>query len=125
MAKEAVEQWVISFITQTYAKEIEKLTKRDMGFHFLANHTTYEQVTEININKLVEKMWDHAPTLWRLFGVLLAADDRLIYKCKWACTAPQKAAETPKARLKMQHLDDFSEKCQRQGGRCDIEQDAV
>ena len=56
MAKETVDQWIVPFITGICAKEIEKLIKHDMGFHFHANHTTYEQVMEIDIDELADKM---------------------------------------------------------------------
>jgi hypothetical protein len=81
--EEVTKSWAEHFVTEICAEEITQLTKRQTGLHFLASHATYQQVMDIDIEKLANKMEEKAPTVWHLFDVLLASDRRVTYARKW------------------------------------------
>ena len=85
-----VETWACSLVTRACAREIVKLTQQSTGLHFLAGKTSYQQVTEMDIEHLSDKMKMHAPTLWNLLGVLLQADEKVAYARKWMCAKRSK-----------------------------------
>ncbi|KAG1854535.1 hypothetical protein F4604DRAFT_1503934, partial [Suillus subluteus] len=55
------------------AQEVRELSAKANGSHFSVSHTSVQQLEEFSIDVLSEEMQRHAPVLWDLFEVLLAA----------------------------------------------------
>lgn len=75
--KNTTRSWALGMAEAIYAEQVEKLAKRETGYHFTALNTSIEQVELCNLERLSDGMELHAPDLWNLLEKLLHADIRL------------------------------------------------
>ncbi|KAG2134953.1 hypothetical protein BD769DRAFT_1341184, partial [Suillus cothurnatus] len=66
-------KWATAVIKDRCAQEVCELSAKANSSHFSVSHTSVQQLEEFSIDVLSEEMQQHAPVLWDLFEVLLAA----------------------------------------------------
>ena len=76
---EVVASWALTAANDVYQSQMETLTDKESGFHFLAKSTTEEKLTTFNMENVASQIRNIAPDLWSLFDILLRADLRLKY----------------------------------------------
>ncbi|KAJ3482608.1 hypothetical protein NLI96_g6866 [Meripilus lineatus] len=62
--------WIETYQTQIYAREIHTLTDTDNGWHFSALRASPEQIDNFALEEMAGTMESEAPNLWRLFSDL-------------------------------------------------------
>ncbi|TFY52853.1 hypothetical protein EVJ58_g9778, partial [Rhodofomes roseus] len=72
----ALREWAANTTACVYRTEVSNLSQSG-DLHFVANAATPEKLETFTIRQLAVTMQKHAPTLWRLFDVLLNADSEL------------------------------------------------
>jgi hypothetical protein len=77
---EAVSSWALTTANNVYQSQMETLTDKESGFHFLAKSTTEEKLTTFTMEDVASRMRHIAPDLWSLFNDLLCADLRLKHR---------------------------------------------
>ncbi|KAH9942662.1 hypothetical protein B0H21DRAFT_710233 [Amylocystis lapponica] len=75
-AQEGLAVWASNAIKNTYAREVEELTRKTSGFHFNAANATQERLDAFDIGQIASRMETIAPTMWDLLGAVLTADTR-------------------------------------------------
>ncbi|THH23062.1 hypothetical protein EUX98_g8114 [Antrodiella citrinella] len=66
--------FVSDAFTATLTLEVAQLASRNSGWHFSARNASAEQINAFSIEDMANKMETEAPTVWTLFGQLLASD---------------------------------------------------
>ncbi|KAG2125102.1 hypothetical protein DEU56DRAFT_584983, partial [Suillus clintonianus] len=69
--------WAHGVVRSALSAEIKDLARKDNRLHFHAKSATTEQLENLFMPQLAEKIRKHAPTVWRLiFSLLEASDER-------------------------------------------------
>lgn len=79
-----VSQWAHKIVARDYQSQVELLSQKGSGFHFLARKVTEEQTKGFSIEHVASEMRRIAPDLWNLLGILLSADQRVKYRRTWS-----------------------------------------
>ncbi|CAL1708637.1 unnamed protein product [Somion occarium] len=66
--------WAHEYIENRYAEQILKLTSKEAGWHFGANHASIEKLEAFDLAAMSRKMHHRAPDVCRMVGRLLSAD---------------------------------------------------
>ncbi|KAG2754117.1 hypothetical protein P692DRAFT_20721119 [Suillus brevipes Sb2] len=71
----SISLWAYGIVRSALSAEIKDLTRKENGLHFHAKSATTEQLENLFMPQLAEKIRRHAPTVWRLIFSLLDASD--------------------------------------------------
>jgi len=90
------EQSAHEIAQKTYQLQVEKLSQKEGGFHFLAKKVTEEQAKGFSIERTAAEMKNTAPDVWNLLERLLCANQHVNYQRIWS----QRKAEAMKGKRK-------------------------
>ncbi|KAF9234053.1 hypothetical protein BU15DRAFT_66045 [Melanogaster broomeanus] len=72
--QDKLKDFMLTRTGSTYHDEIVSLASQMSGWHFGASSTTTKQLENFSLEDMAEGMLAHAPTFWRMLGMLLGDD---------------------------------------------------
>lgn len=69
-------QWAHTMSKIRYGSMVERLSRKENGWHLGALHMQTQQIGDFQINQIAEKIQTLAPKLWDLLYTLLGASDK-------------------------------------------------